>query len=475
MREDKEYIPSANLPAVISMEKGIVAEPDRESSPVYGLEDIEMLKRAVMKTVHYTKGENNGRTMRSRFGESSDSWYNLITREDPDDWEERHKNTKSFDVEPQDYAPLQLNVFKAWRINMLRHGASMIAAAEQSEDPGRDSDHMRKVVAAIESSPEPTTLDELRDIYRKEWRVNKESPIHYQGSLDGSTSPLFVHVISKRMDHKEWPGNTMRFYLNPKIEDISRIAEELAMRAMNSELPLNMKFKDYSTLGTETPNVDAFNRLDKMLVYIPNGYEDEYVDLIYDLQDDHPEWFEDSILPPMCEELTEGVGVMDEATPEQSAIYSERFPREDGASANQLRAVMLQDAWTDIVKSLIEKYPDQKDKDGETFRQVLRNNLSICLYFINTFDRMSVIDAMIAADFDASKLDDKSMHSIQTTRRGADVQELIDHAYNNASQQTLGSIFSVLKSESILPFVQKKVAKHARNWLIDPDNLSANL
>jgi len=193
-------------------------------------------------------------------------------------------------VPKQGFERFEVGAFNSWRTSLLNNTAEVLERRSKLEP----------VIATLRTTKEPTTLEELRELYRKHPTLNDFSPVQYQ-DCPGEYAPKgnFVHVSTDRLSlyKTEPPKVTHRIYLNPPLEEVPAVVSYLCDRAIKENQPIYLKFCDSS--------VDLYllestlKRGDGIVLFTDAVQAKLLLNYIEEARQEHPNWFRAGSVPRM--------------------------------------------------------------------------------------------------------------------------------------------------------------------------------
>jgi len=424
----------------IRKDLGIEAEKNPENlfdrlKREYGIQDVKSMQQAFAAFEEYRKKE------KGQFVVGSNQFYQfLVSGEMSDQIESPAAKAMEAekDADPKDYEKLLVDFYGSWRTNLLAHREQVLMKRPK----------LKRVLELMDSLPPPQTAEEIRSLYRKYPELNEVSAISYQEGLgeEGMRNNPFLHFASHRKDGYayEEPPTQVRLYLNPPKEALPQIAKRFTELADQENVPYYFKMIDFSL---QWPTRSDARRLDRMVFYSDKENGAKVAELLRQLSDEHPDWFEGRPLPPLVAEAARGVGAAEEPSDYQNEKFSR--PGEQNTSFNMVRAKFLGDVWEGVAKDVLMRNPNLRPRGGRTFQEIFNDTISPA-------DR-NYIEQFQRANFDPSKLD-------------AQGQRALEDAMRRFMADTLPNV----QADSLLPYVQQEIQKKAKEYGVNPENLAFN-
>lgn len=310
----------------------------------------------------------------------------------------------------------------------------------------------------------PQTLSETIDIFTKNYKLNEQSPIYFQGGAEYATSGNFVHIITGRaMGNKPREDTTRRYYLNPRADKMGHVVEQLTEAALQTEIPLYFKFINFAT---GKPDKHTFTRNDRVVIYASDNQVALVEDVLKGIILDDSTVFSNRKIAGFGEILTEGISRTDAITTEQNEIFK---GYSESISFNQLRSMLIFEVTMNVTKDLIciPAYGSHKIGD-QTIRQKFASELS---------KEVSKRQSGIIIKDDDPLLQESIRLSLKTESLKASGKfsggaiSMIQNSVSRIARDVLPRI----QSDSLLHGYQYYIKQLAPKYGIDPDNLAKNI
>ncbi len=349
----------------------------------------------------------------------------------------------------KEYEPLILNFYHTWKNNLLQDRKTTEAARPK----------LQTFLDTLAQLPEPTSIEELRNLYKQHQELNDYSAISYQDGLGkdpgmnlsahirgtgGAINNPFLHFRSDRKSgyQHEKPQTEVRVYLNPPAEALPELAKLFTELADQEEVPYYFKLIDFSL---QKPSQEDLVRSDRMLLYTNKETLPKILKLLNQIRGEHPQWFTDRTLPPLVAKAGEGIGVAEEPSKYQKSKFGDA-----GTSFNTMRGKLLQAVWKAVMRDIIVQLPDIKPRQRRTIQQIFK-------------DHFPPKEKIYAEQAIQGKLD--------RTKLNEDGQRALE----DALLRTLVDIIPNINPESLLPGVKIHLQQKAKELGVDPNNLAFNL
>ena len=304
------------------------------------------------------------------------------------------------------------------------------------------------------------TLQEAKDMFTLNSRLNEYSPIHFQDGAEYA-SGRFVHILTGRTMGKSRESATKRYYLNPAADKVGLVVDQLTGAALQASVPLYFKFVD---VATGMPDKRTMERTDRIDIYASDR-QSEFVDsLISNIISLEPKAFAGRTVAGFGEILGEGVSRADEVTEEQN----ERFKgNSTGVSFNYLRCKLVHEATLSVVKDLISNSATSSIlMGGKSIRQIFADSVS---------EGMTAHDLRLSEDDPELNEEIKMGIPIDSSDEarglGVDARE----AVSDGVVRTARKILPHIDPESLMYGYDHYIHKIAPRYGIDPDNLAKNI
>lgn len=341
------------------------------------------------------------------------------------------------DATENQYQSLILNSYLKWRENTLKNWDEVVKRMPNLQG-GKD----------IIEREVPASLAELRNLYRKYRPLSQVSGVMYQDGLgeEGEYNNPFLHFFGNRMSGYAYsrPETAVRMYANPPRDAVPMFAEDFMRRAENAGVPFYFKMVDFSL---QKPNRSDASRMDRFVYYVGNEDIAATRKIFEEMQQEHPEWFNNRPLPPLVASIKGGIGVAEDPSKYQDQHFSRSG--EPTTSFNWVRAQFLKDVWTGLAQDMVRGYPNIKAADGRTLREI----------------------------FEGQFKDTDQVHRQKIMGVGLDPAQLNDaerYALNDALVRFVVDAMPQLDSQSIAPLIERHVLYQAQRYHINPRNLAAN-
>ena len=398
----------------------------------YTVEDVRQLQEAAaaFEALNDREGED--------FRLSNNTFYEFastgafVGRAVPESRREQRAALAAEPIDRQAYERFELKAFRRWRANLLKNAETAIK--------GRSG--LQSIIDELREIEEPRSLEALHELLREHPELNDYGALQYQDGLneEGMYSNPFLHVQGHRLSGYAYDRRRteVRFYLNPPMAAIPKLADRFLELAEAEEVPFYLKFMDYSL---QPPTESDCARLDRLLFYTDQETAPRIFSILERIREEQPAWFEDRPAPPLTGRLGEGIGVAE--NPNQ--YQKEHF----GRSFNDVRAQFLREVWRDALAKVVARRPDIRSRGGRTVKELFLDS-------VREYDRIHLKE-MVAAGFDPEKM-------------GRDAAR----AFDGTMMRLIPRLAPALKAEVLLPLVREQMQRKAAKYDIDADNIAFN-
>ena len=308
----------------------------------------------------------------------------------------------------------------------------------------------------------PQSLAEARRLFTQNPKLNKTSPIQFQGGAEYA-SGRFVHVATGRAIGKHREPATRRYYLNPTADKMGHVVEQLTGAALQSEVPLYFKFVN---VATGTPSQRTMERTDRIVIYASEAQTDFVEGVLGHVATETPEAFIGRTVSGFGEVLADGMARADDVTKEQN----EKFKGySEGTSFNDLRSKLIYEATLDVTKDLVAFPEFASVKVGDqTIRQKFASELSKAISKHKTGTVIGENDPELLRALELG------LSSEQLKQSGRFSDKAV-RAIEDAVAKTARDVLPRIQPASLLRGYGHHIKRIAPKYGIDPDNLARNV